>query len=111
MRVVNTTSLLYRTPSGAQSVPAPTQNIDVRSYEKVRVAAGNRCGSPGSIKVILTHGEGTESVVRLDEIVLAPCASFSKSFDVPGTGMFLMAHPVTAGRSGNFYDAVVYGHN
>ncbi len=92
-------------------MPAPAQNIDVRTHEKIRVSAGNRCGSPGSIKVLLTHAEGRESVARIDEVVLAPCASISRSYDVPGTGMFVMVLPDIPGQAGNFYDSVVYGHN
>ncbi len=90
-------------------MPAPAENIDVRTYEQVRVSARNRCGSPGSIKVLLTHAEGSESVARIDEVVLASCASFSRSYDVPG--MVLMVLPDIPGQVGNFYDSVVYGHN
>lgn len=114
--VVNKTSLLFRTPVGSQAVANGSitivKSVDVHAFRQIRVAAGNRCGSPQPLTLLLTHQEGTELVVTMDSITLAPCGSFSKSFDVPGTTIAIQAdqRSVPSGTSDNF-DLVFYGHN
>ncbi len=114
--VVNTTFLLFRTPAGSQSVAngaiTIVASVDVHAFRQVRVAAGNRCGSPQPLTILLTHQEATELVVTMDSITLAPCASFSRSFDVPGTKIAVQTdqRAVPAGSNDNF-DLVFYGHN
>jgi hypothetical protein len=114
--IVNTTSLLYRTPPGslgvANGVITVVASIDVHAFGQIRVAAGNRCGSPQPLMLLLTHQDGSELVVTMDSITLAPCASFSKSYDVPGTLIAIQTdqRAVPSGSTDNF-DLVFYGHN
>jgi hypothetical protein len=114
--VVNKTFLLYRTPVGSKAVPngaiTVVASVDVHAYGEIRVAAGNRCGSPQPLTLLLTHQEGSEFVVNMDSITLAPCGQFSKAYDVPGTTIAIQTdqRSVASGTSDNF-DLVFYGHD
>ena len=114
--VVNTTSLLFRTPSGslgvANGVITHVATIDVHAFRQIRVAAANRCGSPQTLTLLLTHQDGSELVVTMDSFSLGPCAGFSKSYDVPGTLIAIQTdqRSVPSGSTDNF-DLVLYAHN
>jgi len=114
--VVNKTFLLYRTPVGSKAVPngalTIVASVDVHAYRQIRVAAGNRCGSPSPLTLLLTHQEGSELVVHMDSVILQPCQSFSRSYDVPGTTIAIQTdqRSVSGGSSDNF-DLVFYAHD
>lgn len=114
--VVNKTFLLYRTPVGSKAVPngaiTIVASVDVHAYRQIRVAAGNRCGSPQPLILLLTHQEGSELVVTMDSVTLAPCGQFSQAFDVPGTTIAVQTdqRSVPSGTNDNF-DLVFYGHD
>lgn len=110
-------TLLFRTPIGGQTLPPGTTAIltgalsnfaiNVSPFSPIRIAGAPRLGSPG-VTFLFVINESGEFVTLLDQpITLASGQSFSASYDVPGTGLTIIAVPSTGVPS--TIDLVVYG--
>ena len=106
------TTLAFRTPSGAVSVPAGQSKhlgvVDVSPFSKIRVAAGERRDSVTGITVRLTLTEGNELVAHLDTLSLLPGSQVTRVYDVPGTKLTIYADAI-GGSGTDAIDVLVYG--
>lgn len=106
------TSLAFRTPPGAVSIPAGQSKqlgaVDVSPYNQIRVVADERVGSGTGIVIRLTITEGSELVAQLDTLTLAPHSQVTKVYDVPGTKLTIFADAI-AGTGKDAVDVLIYG--
>jgi hypothetical protein len=107
-----TTTLAFRTPVGAVSIPAGSSkelgHVDVSRFERIRVVADERTGSGSGVRIRLTNTEGNELVAQLDVLNLAPQSQITRTYDVPGTKLtvFMDALP---GSGQDAVDVLIYG--
>ena len=106
------TTLAFRTPPGAVSVPAGTSkqlgSVDVRAYERIRVVAAERTGSGNGARVRLTLTEGTELIAPLDVLTVGPMSQITRVYEVPGTVLTIFADALP-GTGRDAVDVLVYG--
>jgi type III secretion protein HrpB1 len=76
------TTLAFRTPPGAVSIPVGQSTklgeVDVHTFERIRVVADERVGSAGPVVIRLTITEGNELVAQLDTLTLQPHAQLTR---------------------------------
>ena len=106
------TSLAFRTPVGAVSIPVGQSKtlgaVDVHPFERIRVVADERVGSAGPVVIRLTITEGNELVSQLDTLTLHPHSQQTKVYEVPGNKLTIFADATgTSGSSA--IDLLVYG--
>jgi type III secretion protein HrpB1 len=108
------TSLAFRTPPGAVSIPVGQSKelgvVNVGAFSAIRLYADERAGSAGSVRIRLTLTEGNELVAQLDTPVLAPHAEITKVYEVPGNNLTVFADAIGPGTGSAAVDVLVYGH-
>ena len=106
------TSLAFRTPPGAVSIPAGQSKqlgvVDVHPFNQIRVVADERVGSGTGVVIRLTITEGSELVAQLDTLTLAPHSQITREYDVPGTKLTIFADAL-AGSGKDAVDVLIYG--
>jgi hypothetical protein len=106
------TSLAFRTPPGAVSIPAGSSknlgSVDVSPFNSIRVVADERVDSVTGVVIRLTITEGNELVAQLDTLHLAPHSQVTKVYDVPGTKLTIFADALP-GSGKDAVDVLVYG--
>ena len=106
------TTLAFRTPPGAVSVPAGTSkelgSVDVRAFERIRVVAAERTGSANGGRIRLMLTEGTELIAPLDVLTVDPMSQVTRVYDVPGTVLTIFADALP-GTGQDAVDVLVYG--
>lgn len=113
MEVAMATTLAFRTHPGAVSIPVgQTQKlgeVDVKSYERIRLVADERVGSAGPVVIRLTITEGNELVAQLDTLTLQPHAQITRVYEVPGTKLDIFADALAGGSGSSSVDVLIYG--
>jgi hypothetical protein len=106
------TSLAFRTPPGAVSIPAGQSkqlgSVDVSPFNQIRVVADERVDSVTGIVIRLTITEGSELVAQLDTLTLAPRSQITRVYDVPGTKLTIFADALP-GSGKDAVDVLIYG--
>ena len=109
---VSKTVLAFRTPVGGISIPAGQSKqlgvVDVSTFERIRVVADERVGSPTGITIRLTITEGNELVAQLDTLHLTPHAQITNVYEVPGTTLTVFAD-AAPGTGNDGLDLLIYG--
>ena len=107
------TILAFRTKKGAVSLPAGKSvhlgTVEVSPFERIRVVADERVGSPTNIAVRLTITEGDELVAQLDTFVLTPHSQLTRVYEVPGTKLSIYADALGGAVGADALDVLVYG--
>jgi type III secretion protein HrpB1 len=105
------TTLAFRTPPGAVSIPAGTSKqlgtVDLSKFSKIRVVADERVASVTGINIRLTITEGNELVAQLDILHLAPHTQVTRVYDVPGTKLTIFADAI-GGSGSDAVDVLIY---
>ena len=107
------TSLAFRTPPGAVSIPVGQSKtlgtVDVHPFERIRVVADERVGSAGPVVIRLTITEGNELVAQLDTLTLQPHAQVTRVYEAPGTKLSVFADALPGGSGTSSVDVLIYG--
>jgi type III secretion protein HrpB1 len=108
------TTLAFRTPPGAVSIPVGASKtlgiVDVHHFERIRVVADERVGSAGPVVIRLTiTEEGDEWVAPLDTLTLQPHADVARVYEVPGHKLTVIADAVSGGSGTSSVDVLIYG--
>ncbi|HKO55463.1 MAG TPA: hypothetical protein VJ276_06255 [Thermoanaerobaculia bacterium] len=107
------TVLAFRTQPGAVTIPAGQSkqlgSVDVSKFERIRVVADERIGSPSGVSIRLTITEGNELVSQLDILKLSPVSQVTRVYDVPGTKLTIFAD-AAPGAGTDAVDVLVYGN-
>jgi len=107
------TSLAFRTPPGAVSIPVGQSKtlgtVDVHPFERIRVVADERVGSAGPVVIRLTITEGNELVAQLDTLTLQPHAQVTRVYEAPGTKLTVFADALPGGSGTSSVDVLIYG--
>ncbi|MBF3420285.1 hypothetical protein J3L14_20240 [Burkholderia pseudomallei] len=83
--------------------------VDVKSYERIRLVADERVGSAGPVVIRLTITEGNELVAQLDTLTLQPHAQITRVYEVPGTKLDIFADALAGGSGSSSVDVLIYG--
>src|SRR4051794_21882489 len=106
------TSLAFRTPVGATSIPVGQSKtlgaVDVHAFNRIRVVADERTGSAGPVVIRLTITEGNELVSQLDT-TLQPHSQVTRVYEVPGTKLSVIADATGSGTGHSSVDVLIYG--
>jgi len=106
------TTLAFRTPPGAVSIPTGTSKqlgvVDISKFSKIRVVADERVASATGVNIRLTITEGSELVAQLDILHLAPHTQATRVYDVPGTKLTIFADAI-GGTGSDAVDVLIYG--
>ena len=112
---MGTTTLAFRTPVGAVSIPVGQSvllgKVDVHGFERIRVVADERVGSASNVILRLTITEGNELVAQLDTWTLEPHSQHTRVYEVPGTTLSIYADAVGIGSGNAGLDVLVYGYS
>lgn len=113
------TKLLFKTPVGGQTLSLgtttvltstlPNSDINVSDFSAIRVTGNNRIESATSVTYLLTHNIDGEFFTFLDTITVAQGKDFSKSYDVPGTGLTIQVQTAAGTGSDTTIDVAVFG--
>jgi len=109
------TTLAFRTPPGAVSIPAGTSKnlglVDVSPYSRIRVVADERTGSGSGINIRLSITEaGGEAVADLDVLNLSPRSSVTRVYEAPAAKLTVFADAFP-GSGSDGVDVLIYGSN
>jgi type III secretion protein HrpB1 len=107
------TALAFRTPPGAVSIPLGQSKelgqVNVKKCKRIRIAADERAGSAGPIRIRVTITEGKELVAQLDTLTLPPHTQLTRVYEMPGRELTLFADAVSGGTGNSSVDVLIYG--
>ncbi|MGP4059509.1 hypothetical protein [Halobacillus litoralis] len=111
-------NLIFHTDPGGQTIRAGKwvdvtksypDGINVSPFYTIRVFGGNRVVSEGPVTFKLIMKIDQVSFLMLDTITVSPGEQFTKTYDVPGTGLAIKAEADVGGGI-DAVDVAVFGY-